>query len=187
MDILTFAYLVLGVAAVAGSVAVVLTRDTVHTAIALVGVMLSLAGLFLLMRQEFVAAIQVIVYAGAIMVLFLLVIMLLNMRERETLPWHLRGVRFWGGVVSLAMFFLLGVGTYVFWPVAETAMAMPGPRHSVANIANVLLSGYLLPFELTSVLLLVAIIGAVVMARRLPEEMKNLPRPGHHSSQDEVS
>lgn len=187
MDILTFAYIVLAIVAVAGSVAVVLTRDTVHSAMALIGVMLSLAGLFLLMRQEFVAAIQVIVYAGAIMVLFLFVIMLLNMREKETLPWHLRGVRLWGGLVSFAMLLLLAVGTYVFWPAAEMAKAVPGPGFTVGDIARVLLSKYLLPFELTSVLLLVAIIGAVVMARRLPEEMNNLPRPGHHSSREDVS
>jgi len=187
MDIATFAYLVLAFIAVFGSVAVVLSRDTVRSAMALVGVMLSLAGLFLLMHQEFIAAIQVIVYAGAIMVLFLFVIMLLNMREKERLPWHLRRVRFWGGVVSIAFFFLVGVGAYILWPEAETAKAVVGPRFTVADIAQVLLSDYLLAFELTSILLLVAIIGAVVMARRLPEELKQLPRPGQNSTQDDLS
>ena len=184
MDIVTIAYLILAVAAVAGSVLVVLTRDTVHSAMALVGVMLSLAGLFLLMHQEFIAAIQVIVYAGAIMVLFLFVIMLLNMRERETLPWYLRGVRFWGGLAALSFFFLVGVGAYVFWPGANAGFQGAESRFSVAEIARVLLGDYLLLFELTSVLLLAAIIGAVVMARRLPEDTARMRRTDSISSKE---
>ena len=95
MDFMTLAYIILAGLAVAGSAAVVLTRDTVHSALSLVGVMLCLAGIFLLLHQEFIAAIQVIVYAGAIMVLFLFVIMLMNMREKEHWPWHMRKIRFW--------------------------------------------------------------------------------------------
>ncbi len=184
MDILTVSYVVIACLAVGLSAAVVLTRDTVHSAMALVGVMLCLAGLFLLMRQEFIAAIQVIVYAGAIMVLFLFVIMLLNMRQREFLPYHLRAIRIWGGLIAVAFFIFVGLGAYLFWPAADVSGIQTGPRFSVAEIAHVLLTDYLLLFELTSVLLLVAIIGAIVMARRLPDERTNAQLPERTSVGD---
>lgn len=173
MDFLTVCYMATALAAVLGAAVVVLSRNIVHSAVALVGAMLAIAGMFLLMRLEFVAAIQVVVYAGAIMVLFLFAIMLLNLRERDDPPWHLRGVRFWGGVAGLLFFTMTGIGLYFFWPGAGTGGAATVPFTTVEETARVLLTTYLLPFELTAVLLLVAIIGAVVMARQLPE--KNAP------------
>jgi len=171
MDLLTLSYFFLAFVALLGSVAVVLTRDTVHSALSLIGVMLALAGLFLLMRQEFIAMIQVIVYAGAIMVLFVFVIMLLNLREKETPAWTLRRVRFWGGTLALAFFLITGIGAYQFADLTlPVGAAGAGKRFTVMEIAQVMVTDYLLPFELTAVLLLVAMVGALIMARRLPAE-----------------
>lgn len=184
MDFLTLIYILLAGLAVAGSAAVVLTRDTVHSALSLVGVMLCLAGMFLLMHLEFVAAIQVIVYAGAIMVLFLFAIMMLNLREREHWTWQLRGVRFLGGLAAMIFFFLVGVGAYVFaLPGGQTGGQAP-VTFSVREIAEVMLSKYVLAFELTSVLLLVAIVGAIIMARRSSDESSSEACASQSASQD---
>jgi NADH-quinone oxidoreductase subunit J len=143
----------------------------------LVGVMASLAVNYLLMRQEFVAFIQIVVYTGAIMVLFLFVIMLLNLKEPEVTPWYLRNARFWGGALSLAFFFTLAWGVQVFAVsgatpgavINEKAIAESG-RPEVIHLATLMLTKYIAPFILTSVLLLVAVIGAIVMARRQDED-----------------
>src|SRR5690606_29690446 len=127
-----------------------------------VGVMLAIAANYFVMGMEFVGAIQIIVYAGAIMVLFLFVVMLLNVRERETAPWYLRKARFMGGVFALLFFFIIGSGIY--------AVAVPSPLPSITGIATLLTTKYSLPFILTSLLLLVAVIGAVVMGRRQDPE-----------------
>ncbi len=187
MDLVTLAYLFLAFVAVLGAAMVVFTRDTVHSAMSLVGVMIALTGLFLLMRQEFIAMIQLIVYAGAIMVLFLFVIMLLNMRQREEAAWTLRRIRFWGGVLALVFFFVVGVGAYQFATVVGTpsggGLASRGVNFSVAAIARLMLTDWLLPFELTAVLLLVAMVGALIMARRLPEESQKETAEGAGSAE----
>ncbi|MDK2970403.1 MAG: NADH-quinone oxidoreductase subunit [Candidatus Sumerlaeota bacterium] len=158
-------YGILYVVAVVGGLMVLFNRDTVKSAMSLVLVMLALAGHYFYMGQEFVGAIQIIVYAGAIMVLFLFVIMLLNMREREVMPWYLRSSRYTGAVLALAFFFLIAFGISTFGAV-EVASATARPAPSNNEIFSMLMTKYLVPFLLTSVLLLVAVIGAVVMGRR---------------------
>jgi len=130
--------------------------------------MIGLAGLFILLQAEFVAMVQLIVYAGAVMVLFLFVIMLLNL-ERMSFPDDPRAVRWWGGMV-------LAVGLLVplfpvfkaFVPHVVGTLTQPGSTvlSNTQVIARELFTTYLLPFELASVLLLAAMIGAVVLARR---------------------
>jgi len=163
-------YAILYVVTVAAALTVLLTRDTVKSAMALVFVMVSLAMHFFLMGQEFVGATQIIVYAGAIMVLFLFVIMLLNMREREVTPWYLRTSRFWSGVVALALFILVAIGLNTFDTGSSNNGYVTAPAPAIIDLATLLTTKYALPFILTSVLLLVAVIGAVVMGRRFDPE-----------------
>ena len=148
---------------------VVLSPHAVYSALFLVGTMNSIAGLFVLMNAELAAAFQIIVYTGAIMVLFLFVLMLLNIGRQQDPMQRNRGVRIAGIVFSIAfvaqMLVLLGqladkvdlAGTYTFEGSAGA---------SIARVGYVLQTHYIYAFGMTSVLLLVAMIGAVVMARR---------------------
>ena len=143
---------------------VILQRTPVYSALSLIVVLCSQAVLYLLLGAEFMAFIQVIVYAGAIMVLFVLVIMLLNAR-RETPSERSRLAR-WLGVPLLAAFLveiLYVVGRQ--FPAERTHPAAAfdaGP----AAIGQLLFRNYVLPFELTSILILVAVLGAVVLAKK---------------------
>ena len=162
-----------GVICVAGAVNLLVQTHPINSALSLVVVMGALAGEYLLLGAEFVAAIQVIVYAGAIMVLFIFVIMLLNAGE-ET---RSRGSR-------VALLFgipgLLVGSLFVAWVLVQShipsvpAGALPGaPR----TIGWLLFHDYLLPFEVTSVLVLIAIMGAVVLAAP-PESVQHSRREG---------
>jgi NADH-quinone oxidoreductase subunit J len=146
-------------------------RSPVASALWLVVTMFSLAGIFVLLDAQFIAALQVMVYAGAIMVLFLFVIMLLNLgRERQSdmLGWT-------GGLVMLAMGTLLAVELLVLRG-ALPAEELRLPAGSVAEAAQAqgvvqvisepLFRTFLIPFEITSILLLAAVVGAVVLAKR---------------------
>ena len=154
-------FLLFGLVCVAGAVNLLAQRHPINSALSLVVVMGSLAGEYLLLGAEFVAAIQVIVYAGAIMVLFVFVIMLLNAGEEE---------RTSGSRVAL----LLGVpgmligAVLVAWLLVEHSStsavpvgALPGDPQTIGWL---LFHNYLLPFEVTSILVLIAILGAVALA-----------------------
>src|SRR5229473_734262 len=156
-------FLFFGALCVAGAVNLLLQRHPINSALSLVVVMASLAVEYLLLGAEFVAAVQVIVYAGAIMVLFVFVIMLLNAGEEEettgsrvALLLGVPGVL--TGSVLVAWVVLLHSGTD-----AVAIGALPGPPK---DIAQLLFHDFLLPFEVTSVLILIAIMGAVVLATR---------------------
>lgn len=155
-------FLVFGAICVAGAVNLLVQRHPINSALSLVVVMGSLAGEYLLLGAEFLGAIQVIVYAGAIMVLFVFVIMLLNAGEEE----HTQGSR-------VALLFgvpgMLAGSLIIAWVLLHSGTgevsvgALPGhPR----EIAQLLFHDFLLPFEVTSVLVLIAILGAVVLAAR---------------------
>lgn len=158
-------YYALFVIALGAALLVVLSRNTVYSAVFLILTMLCLAGIFLLMHQEFVAAIQVIVYAGAIMVLFLFVIMLLNLREREILLPDFRSLRIWVLLLVLLFFVQIGLTFSVVLRQMQYAPLPAPPLDTIPLIAKTLLTKYLLPFELVSVLLVIAIIGAAMIAR----------------------
>ena len=156
-------YIVAGVVILA-ALSVVLQRTPVYSALSLIVVLCSLAVLYLLLGAEFMAVIQVIVYAGAIMVLFVLVIMLLN-AGRETPSARSRLAR-WLGAPLIAVF-LVEILAIVWreFPPASTRPAAPfdaGP----AAIGELLFRNYALPFEVTSILILVAVLGAVVLAKK---------------------
>lgn len=151
---------------VAGAVNLLAQRHPINSALSLIVVMGSLAVLYLLLGAEFVAAVQIIIYAGAIMVLFVFVIMLLNAAEEE----HGIGSRVatFGGLPAVGVLIVLVI--YSFTRPAEaaqsTALPIGGAGGSTNDIATLLFSKFLLPFEITSVLILIAIMGAVVLARR---------------------
>ena len=163
------AFWILAVVAVAASVLVVTNRNPVACVLFLVVSFFALAGLFVTLHAHFLAAIQVLIYAGAIMVLFLFVIMLLNL-----------GTRQWFDVTGLPLLAIsaaLGVGfVAILWfgGLAEYSSPARGPAAGVPadvlgsteGVATALYSAYYLPFLVTALLLLVAMVGAVVLARR---------------------
>jgi NADH-quinone oxidoreductase subunit J len=147
---------------IAGAINLLLQKHPIHSALSLIVVMGSLALLYLLLGAEFVAVIQVIVYAGAIMVLFVFVIMLLNAGEEE----HTHGSRialYFGGPASAA---LVGMVVYVLVRRIPQDIELGRFVGNTHDVAMLLFKEFLLPFEVTSVLILVAIMGAVVLARR---------------------
>jgi len=160
---LSLIYFALATVAILSACCVVLSRNTIYCALSLVVTMLALAGIFLLIQSPFVAVIQVLVYAGAVMVLFLYVIMLINPRQPEPIIGNPL-VRRWAQILFFT-FLLLVCGWLGLLYSAEEVRG-PWELVSVKTIATRLLTDFLLPFELTSVLLLVAILGAVLIARR---------------------
>lgn len=160
----TFATLTLG-----GGILTVTRRNTVHSAIWLITSLLGVAGLYLLQGAEFLAGVQVILYVGGIMVLFLFVIMLVNLdqvaKEKRYTSQKWVALAIVAGLGVQAMWFISrGAGRFLLGqPSAEGAT--PGLGNS-EQVSRVLFSQYLLPFELASILLLVAIVGAVVMAKK---------------------
>ena len=146
------------------ALAVVAQRTPVYSALSLIVVLCSLAVMYLLLDAEFMAVIQVIIYAGAIMVLFVFVIMLLN-AGRET-PSHRSQMTKWLGVPIIAVFVVEVLR--IIWEqfpstLKGSAAALDG---SPVAIGHLLFRDYVLPFEVTSVLILVAVLGAVVLAKK---------------------
>ena len=163
MDVILF--LVFAIVAVVCAINVVVQTHPISSAISLVGVMGSLAILYLLLGAEFLAAAQVIVYAGAIMVLFVFVIMLLN-AGAETKKGRSFMVQLLGGPLLLALLALLAYIVERIYPVG-TMVHFGGFRHGTAqDVGRALFTTYLLPFEVTSVLILIGILGAIVLARK---------------------
>lgn len=156
------AFLILAAIAVAGAVNVILQRHPIHSAISLIVVMISLAGLFLMLDSEFIAAIQIIVYAGAIMVLFVFVIMLLNAGTEERTNVS-RMARYAG--VPLAIFLLVELA-YQVGAATLPMKAQPAVDGATRGLSMLLFQDFVFPFELTSILILIAILGALVLAQR---------------------
>ena len=163
MDVTLF--LIFAIIAVVCAINVVVQTHPISSAISLVGVMGSLAILYLLLGAEFIAAAQVIVYAGAIMVLFVFVIMLLNAgaetkKGQSTIALFLGGPLLAGFLILLSWFV-----QRMFAP--GTSVRFGGFRGGTAqDVGRALFTTYLLPFEVTSVLILIAILGAIVLARK---------------------
>jgi NADH-quinone oxidoreductase subunit J len=160
-------FVLFGAMALGCALSMVTQRNPLYSAISLVGVFVSLACLYLTLQAPFIAAIQVIVYAGAIMVLVVFVIMLLNVEEEVRRPLRLRylvpvGVLLAAVLVGEAAFMLqLGSAGGVV-PMAPA----PADVGLTASIGTGMFTKYLLPFEVTSVLLLMALVGAITLARQ---------------------
>lgn len=170
-------FLFLAAVSLGGAVGVVALRQPVHAALSLLASFLGVAGMFVLAHGEFLAAVQVLVYAGGVMVLFLFVIMFVNVRAAEKEAQYLKPL------VPLAV-----VGGLLFAALALTALWALGKRPAAGALPLVSIGGqqvgnteavgwvlyrdYLLPFEVVSVLLLVAMVGAIVLGRK-PKEGEN--------------
>lgn len=161
-------FVVLAVVAIAGAVSMIFSRNPVHSALFLVVNLFCVAALYLSLNADFLAVVQVIVYAGAIMVLFLFVITLLNPVQTEA-PGLLRGQNVaYAGVLALILL-VVAVGVVISGLPTVHLPAVPPPLATDDNVHAVgalLYSQYLFPFEATSILLLVAIVGATVLAKR---------------------
>jgi len=155
-------FLVLAAVAIAGAVNLILQRHPIQSALSLIVVMVALAGLYLLQGAEFIAAVQIIVYAGAIMVLFIFVIMLLNAQAEERTNMS-RMARYVG--VPIAIVFLVE-GSYWMARATKPLGFPPSGTASTRDLSTLLFREYVFPFELTSFLILIALVGAVVLARR---------------------
>jgi NADH-quinone oxidoreductase subunit J len=161
-------FIIFGVLAVAGALNLLLQRHPINSALSLVVVMMSLAVLYWSLGAEFLAAAQVIVYSGAIMVLFVFVIMLLNAGEEE----HTHGSRaaYSAGIPGAAAIFCLL--SFVFLKERPALMSsnvggdLGNGLDNISAVSAILFTKMLLPFEVTSILILVAILGAVVLARK---------------------
>ena len=158
-----FALLVLG-----GAILTITRRSAIHSAICLIISLVGVAGLYLLQKAEFLFAVQIILYIGGIMVLFLFVIMLVNLDEQAK-ERQFNG-QWWialacVAVVGAQVFFFIRKGSAAF-QLAKPAEIAAGGAGNTEMIADALFSEYLLPFEIASVLLLVAMIGAIVLARQ---------------------
>jgi NADH-quinone oxidoreductase subunit J len=165
----TALFVILALGTAVAAIFVIVPRNPVTSAIFLILTLFFLAGIYLLLHAEFIAIIQVLVYAGAIMVLFLFVIMLLNLEKEKRLVTRNRLQKTLGVLLGLVLLFQVGM-------VFRSALLGGGngnfPPEKVATLGNtegvarLLFTDFLLPFEITSVLLLVAIIGAIVLAKR---------------------
>ena len=162
MDLILF--IIFAMFAVASALSLIFQTHPVNSALSLIGVMASLAVLYLLLGAEFIAAAQLVVYAGAIMVLFLFVIMLLNAGEERN-PWK---APITARLAAPVLLWLTGSAVYVI-------LGIPGLRNvsfgdftggGPREIGMAIFTKYLLPFEVTSVLILIAIVGAMVLARK---------------------
>jgi NADH-quinone oxidoreductase subunit J len=163
-------FLIFGGLCLAGAINLLAQKHPIASALSLIVVMGSLAVLYMLLGAEFVAAIQVIIYAGAVMVLFVFVIMLLNAGVEERtgtsyVAWYV-GIPGLLTLAALVVYALLQPGSK-----PQPQLSMEGASSgeafgAVGPIAHLLFRDYLLPFEVTSVLILIAIMGAVVLARR---------------------
>jgi NADH-quinone oxidoreductase subunit J len=160
-----FFFYFLSALAVLSGIVVITRRNPVHSALALIVTLLALAGLYLMLYAPFVAGVQVILYAGGITVLFLFVIMLVSVeqaqrQEQFNRQWHVGiGVSILLGALFLTVYLK---GRAIF---PRNAVRLP-EETNVQQVALTLYQEYLLPFEIASVLLLVAIVGAVVMAKK---------------------
>jgi NADH-quinone oxidoreductase subunit J len=161
-------FLALAIIAVVSAVNILIQRHPIYGALSLILTFGALAGIYLQMQAEFIAVMQVVVYTGAIMVLFVFVIMLLNVGAEERSTERLRWVKLFA--VPLAIVLIAELGLIVFRSFTSEAIPVGTPSVNVtANtqlIGKLLYTQYALPFEVTSVLLLVAIVGAIVMAKK---------------------
>jgi len=166
MDALVF-WIAAGVAGVA-ALNLILQSKPVNSVLSLVVVLFALAVIYLQLSAEFIAALQVIIYAGAIMVLFLFVVMLLNLHQDQFDSPRRPMLRSYGILIGGTLLVEMTLIMRAFAPPSARSQMPPTPEGfgSVGQIGHLLFEQYLLPFELTSILLLVAVAGALVLAGR---------------------
>lgn len=149
--------------AVAGAVTLILAREPIHSALSLILVMVSLAVLYLLLGAEFISAVQIIVYAGAVMVLFVFVIMLLNAGKEERTDFS--KLAKWAGL-PFGFFLLIELVRWLYGSAAAKSAGSVAAEVSTRALSAQLFRQYLFNFEATSILILIAVLGALVLARK---------------------
>jgi NADH-quinone oxidoreductase subunit J len=164
---------ILAVLAVSGALGMILVRQAVHCALMLAVVMLSLAVMYAMQGAPFLAFVQVIVYTGAVLMLFLFVVMLIGVSSAESLKETIRGQRLWASLagIGLAVLLVVGIGHAAIGSAAPTTSA--NNTDNLTGLAQLIFTTYVFPFEVTSALLITAALGAMVLAHR----ERSAPRP----------
>jgi NADH-quinone oxidoreductase subunit J len=157
---------ILAVLAVSAALAMILVRQAVHCALMLAIVMLSLAIMYAMQGAPFLAFVQVIVYTGAVLMLFLFVVMLIGVNSAESLKETIRGQRLWASLagIGLAVLLVVGIGHAAIGTAAPTTAAQGDGN--LTGLAQLIFTTYVFPFEVTSALLITAALGAMVLAHR---------------------
>ena len=160
------AWWILAIVAVGAAIGMIFTRKAVHCAVLLAVVMLILAAMYAMQGAPFLAFVQVIVYTGAVLMLFLFVMMIVGVSSADSIIETIKGQRFWAALAGIALLVLLilVVGHAAIGPAAPS-----GARNSSANVqdlATLIFTRYVFPFEVTSALLITAALGAMVLAHR---------------------
>ncbi len=189
MSVELVVFVLAALACLAGAVGVVVSTNPVHAALSLVGTLFGVAVLFVAQEAHFLAVVQVIVYAGAIVVLFLFVIMLLGVDRADDLRVEpLVGQRVAAAVVSLG---ILGL---IFAALESTGYEATGVAGTIDDtvpdinrLGESLFTTYLFAFEITSVLLVIAVVGAVLLARRARRMQPEIVDPGQEEREDEIA
>ena len=164
MELKPLVFYVFALLTIGSAVIVVTVRNIVHAAFSLMVTLFSIAGLYVFLQADFLAATQVIVYVGGILVLILFGVMMTSGRLDMKLKME-RGQLFWGGLVSILLFSLLfGVMRSTPWNVQEDLGAVEGTTSQIGKA--ILQKEFLIPFEVASVILLIALIGAVLISRK---------------------
>jgi NADH-quinone oxidoreductase subunit J len=160
------AFWILAILSVAAAVCMVLARRAVHCAMLLAVVMLSLACYYAMLGAPFLAFVQIIVYTGAVLMLFLFVMMIVGISAADSIIETIRGQRMWAALAGIAMLVLLSlvVGHAVIGPAAPNSAKFS--NGNVTALANLIFTRYLYPFEITSALLITAALGAMVLTHR---------------------
>jgi NADH-quinone oxidoreductase subunit J len=162
-------FYVFAAVAIGASLLVIAQRNPIYSVLLLIASFGALSGLYIMLDAPFVAVIQIIVYAGAIMVLFLFVVMLLNAPQEETEADERRHILLRSGPLRFGAFLAVVLAAELVWALTEGGESGPfagGSTTSVAAIGRSLFTDYAFAFEVTSVLILVAMVGAVVLAQR---------------------
>ncbi|GAA2997855.1 NADH-quinone oxidoreductase subunit J [Streptosporangium longisporum] len=164
----TVTFWVLAVVSVAAALGLVFSRKAVYSALMLGVVMLSLAVLYAIQDAPFLAAVQIIVYTGAVMMLFLFVLMLVGVDSADSLVETIKGQRLWAAVagLSFAALLALGVGNAAFSAPAGMDQAVQAAGGNVPSLAQLIFTRHVFAFEVTSALLITAALGAMVLAHR---------------------
>ncbi|GGK79522.1 NADH:ubiquinone oxidoreductase subunit J [Planomonospora parontospora subsp. parontospora] len=164
----TITFWVLAVVSVAAALGLVFSRKAVYSALMLGVVMLSLAVLYAVQDAPFLAAVQIIVYTGAVMMLFLFVLMLVGVDSSDSLVETIRGQRFWAIVAGLgfAALLALAIGNVVFTPAVGVGQVTQAKGGNIPALAEMIFTRHVFAFEVTSALLITAALGAMVLAHR---------------------
>jgi NADH-quinone oxidoreductase subunit J len=170
---------VLAVVSVSAAITMIFLRQAVHCALMLAVVMLSLAVLYAMQGAPFLALVQIVVYTGAVLMLFLFVVMLIGVTTTDSLAESIRGQRFWAAIGGLGFLVLLivGIGHATIGSAAPQTAA--NSTNNLSGIAQLIFTTYVFPFEVTSALLITAALAAMVLAHR--------ERAGHKPTQRELS